>query len=506
MKSRTLYLKLMFAFLCLTCAMSAFGQEYEVVSFDIAPNDLSARTNPRPDRNGRLCALIKVYCPDRITALRGNYIGDPIDYGMEKWIYVTDGSKEIEILFEKHYPLHFKFDDMNYVTVGQSMTYIMKLAEKSVTTPPSAPAQSSTTSTSQTIQANTAQRSDAGSNFLVLNIEPKNLQGLSVKVDGLPQSVENSQTSTLLSYGSHTYTVEAVGYETAQGRAVVKADGVTTVNVSLTPYIPVVGTLSVNYKPLGSSITLDGQNVGKTPTILRNIPIGTHTITISNDGYEPATHIVTVRESQPNSLDGSLALIPQDQQNTIEEANDAQLTEAVMAALKKRYDSVGRFSEGLAAIGLNGKYGFVDVTGQVIIPLKYEGSWPFSHGLAAVQFNDKWGLVDKNGHEVISHKYDWIGSFSGNLAGFCLNKKWGFVDITGREVINAKYDDTWGFSEGLAPVKLNGKWGFIDTTGREVIPLKYKDIISGFKNGKARVRLNRKWGFVDKAGNFTPDK
>lgn len=100
-----------------------------MASFEIMPNDLSARTNPRVDRAGRPCVLIKVYVPDRITEVRGSYIGNVEDHGMEKWVYVTDGTKEIEFLFEKHYPLHVKFVDHNYVGVGNQMTYVMKLRE-----------------------------------------------------------------------------------------------------------------------------------------------------------------------------------------------------------------------------------------------------------------------------------------------------------------------------------------------------------------------------------------
>ncbi|HEG6548121.1 TPA: WG repeat-containing protein, partial [Campylobacter coli] len=32
-----------------------------------------------------------------------------------------------------------------------------------------------------------------------------------------------------------------------------------------------------------------------------------------------------------------------------------------------KFDGVGNFSEGLAAVGLNGKYGFIDKSGEFVI-------------------------------------------------------------------------------------------------------------------------------------------
>ena len=57
------------------------------------------------------------------------------------------------------------------------------------------------------------------------------------------------------------------------------------------------------------------------------------------------------------------------------------------------------FSEGLAAVKLNGKYGFIDKTGKEIIPLKYDFANCFSEGLALVRLNNKWFYIDKNGIE-----------------------------------------------------------------------------------------------------------
>jgi hypothetical protein len=57
----------------------------------------------------------------------------------------------------------------------------------------------------------------------------------------------------------------------------------------------------------------------------------------------------------------------------------------------------------------------------------------FSESLAPVKLNDKWGFIDKNGNEVIKIKYDLVLEFSEGLAVFKLKNKWGLVNKQGKE-------------------------------------------------------------------------
>ena len=66
-----------------------------------------------------------------------------------------------------------------------------------------------------------------------------------------------------------------------------------------------------------------------------------------------------------------------------------------------RYDFAGVFSEGFAAVKLNGKYGFIDKTGREVIPCKYDYTFKFSEGFAAVELNGKYGFIDKKGKPLL---------------------------------------------------------------------------------------------------------
>jgi hypothetical protein len=98
-----------------------------------------------------------------------------------------------------------------------------------------------------------------------------------------------------------------------------------------------------------------------------------------------------------------------------------------------RYDVVSDFQEGRAWVKLNGKYGFVDLQGNEVIPLKYDDAFNFSEGRAEVSLNGKYGFIDVNGNEVIPLKYDRVYSFSEGRLRVKLNRKYGFVDVQGNE-------------------------------------------------------------------------
>ena len=170
--------------------------------------------------------------------------------------------------------------------------------------------------------------------------------------------------------------------------------------------------------------------------------------------------------------------------------------------------STMEFHEGLVRVyvhdGSSSKVGFVDKTGKVVIPAKYDQAWDFSNGFARVCKNDKWGFIDQTGKEIIAIQYAGAGDFCEGFAAVVKNGKCGYIDQAGKEVIPFIYDEVSGFSQGLAAVEKSGKWGFIDKTGEEVIPFQYDDATSFFE-GLAGVKKGGKWGFLEKTGEVAID-
>lgn len=178
--------------------------------------------------------------------------------------------------------------------------------------------------------------------------------------------------------------------------------------------------------------------------------------------------------------------------------------------IRPQFDYAEGFSEGLARIRIGlvkaGKWGFVDKTGAVVIKPEYIQADDFRDGLARVYIGGrwgevtpvggKWGFIDKTGSRIIETELDYVESFSEGFAKFRKDGKWGFIDTSGRTAIQPKYDYVADFSEGLCAVEIGasrkngikglGKWGFIDKTGRMVIDPVY-DWVGRFSEGLAWV-------------------
>ena len=112
----------------------------------------------------------------------------------------------------------------------------------------------------------------------------------------------------------------------------------------------------------------------------------------------------------------------------------------------------------------NGKYGYINIDGNVIITPQFDYAESFSEGLALVKVDEKCGFIDKKGTIVITPQFDYWGtaSFSEGLACVKVDGKCGFIDKKGTIVITPQFDYAESFSEGLALVKVDGKCCFID--------------------------------------------
>lgn len=179
------------------------------------------------------------------------------------------------------------------------------------------------------------------------------------------------------------------------------------------------------------------------------------------------------------------------------------------------------FSEGLAVVKKNGKYGVIDKTGKVVVPFKYDNTKEvFSDGLLGVELKGKWGFIDKTGNIIIPIEYDTVDKFSEGLAIVHKNKERYFINKRGEKMIDvSKYQAVVRFSEGLAAFNCDDfaksyAWGFMDKDGKEVIPCEYgvlgNNLGTHFSNGLVAVRYhvthdkyqetNGNWGFIDKTG------
>jgi len=199
--------------------------------------------------------------------------------------------------------------------------------------------------------------------------------------------------------------------------------------------------------------------------------------------------------------------------------------------MNEQWEEIRPFFEGMACVKKDGKYGFINEQGDLIIPCEYIAAHDFSEGFAAVEkefpsgsefeqvlHNGRiqifyWDFVDKSGKRL-TPLWGWeqVWDFKGGLAkvaegadGNGLGSNftgYRYIDTTGEPVTNA-WDDIGEFWEGLCWVwnKETDKYGFTDRNRKLVVPCQW-DEVQNFRDGMAQVKKDDKWGVVNASGTL----
>ncbi|MBX3101661.1 MAG: WG repeat-containing protein [Bacteroidetes bacterium] len=173
--------------------------------------------------------------------------------------------------------------------------------------------------------------------------------------------------------------------------------------------------------------------------------------------------------------------------------------------LPLRYKGLGpQFRQGLTRFSEEGKFGFIDMKGEVI----FKPAYLFAHGFRKdrapvlgydTQREPKWGLIDKNGRQVVDFVFDFIDTrgyaahnriLVGRVVGD--QRRYGYIDGDGKVIVPLMFPLADIYSEGLALVQdeQTGLWGYIDPDG----------------NWKIRPTFSRATHFVNTHHNYLTDE
>lgn len=110
-------------------------------------------------------------------------------------------------------------------------------------------------------------------------------------------------------------------------------------------------------------------------------------------------------------------------------ANGEQLAEV-------KFDSVGVFHDGLAVVKAAERYGYIDRSGAIVIPIQWMTAYDFSEGLAALRVDKKhFQFINTAGTVVIkSKKYDSVGRFRNGVCRVVKGGKVKWIDTKGKEL------------------------------------------------------------------------
>lgn len=124
------------------------------------------------------------------------------------------------------------------------------------------------------------------------------------------------------------------------------------------------------------------------------------------------------------------------------------------------------------SLGADAKYGYIGRALRLEIAAVYENARDFSEDMAAVKKDGKWGYINSLGVTVIPFEFD-----SCTMA-----------DTMGGDI-------AFGFRNSLAPVCKDGKFGIINSEGETVVDFTFDIILQG-EDGKYIAYSGGKWGII----------
>ena len=181
--------------LLIMAALSLHAQELTVKSFSVAQGDLSASTQPRNDRNGDPCGLIKVQLASPGAVFEGNILGNTDFKTGEYWVYMSKGSYMLQVKHPSCLPLAVNFRDYGIRGVEPKTTYTL------------------------TLLLPQAGEKTGQLQKLIINYTPANAM---VVIDGKSYSGNGHVETEPLPLGEHRYMIVAQGYIASEGTVGIK--------------------------------------------------------------------------------------------------------------------------------------------------------------------------------------------------------------------------------------------------------------------------------------------
>jgi hypothetical protein len=167
------------------------------------------------------------------------------------------------------------------------------------------------------------------------------------------------------------------------------------------------------------------------------------------------------------------------------------------------YDRIGDCSDSLCLIVKEDKYGYVNLKGELTIPLRYDFklealSWGVFHaGYAKFHQAGKYGILDSSGKKTFPAIFQDVGEYKPTgLTAVKKRGQWGYSDENLSLKIPYQYDYAISFTQNLGLVKKDGLWKLIDQDGKEALPNEFQTV-KPLKESLYEVSHSNKKGLLD---------
>ena len=341
-----IFLSLILFFVALS---PTIAQELLVKSFKVATSDLTAQTQPRKDLNACNCALIKVGLGLQGVQFEGSIVGNVENKTGEYWVYMPQGNRMLKVKHANYAPVMVTFADYGVEKVESNRTYELTItASGNVVGPVDAGGnfyaltvspKDAKVSIDGVLQSSSSDgeysamlpygshtyKVEAGgyisksgaftissSDMTPINVSLVSAMAtvsvtcptpaVSLYVD--KKSVGMAPWTGSLKEGMHLIEAKKEGYRSQQ--RTINLSQQQKLDMAFNELAAIQGNLSVNYKPFGADVYIDGNKVGQSPRVINGILVGNHKVEIKKDGYGTDSKTVSILEGQTASLSGVL--------------------------------------------------------------------------------------------------------------------------------------------------------------------------------------------------------
>jgi hypothetical protein len=181
------------------------------------------------------------------------------------------------------------------------------------------------------------------------------------------------------------------------------------------------------------------------------------------------------------------------------------------------YNFVGDHGDGLLAFKktIDGKFGYMDEAGNVVIPPQFDSALPFEAGRAVVgmaqNYLSRYGVIDKEGNFIIKLQYDIINYLGENRfsVGRALDEekpylsyKYAIADENGRFLTDFIFDQISNYENGMTSVSDEKETFFADERGKKVkrLPAVEGSGTLTLEGNLVKVNVDQRVYYLDKTG------
>lgn len=306
----------------LLSVFTASAQKEATIKSFMVTTDHIPSNDRKNDFNGVPCALVKVQVVDEIERVEGNLIGDIVNRGVEKWVYMCKGSRNMRIHLKNHLPIKVMFQNYKINGLESNRVYELVLETPDMSNTP------------------IINHNNVKGNNLQIRVVPSHAT-LSIWGDNMGKKVYRPNTEGFLSiflpYGRYSYQASASGYETLEGTVFVD-DNQSIKHVSLTA---ITGTLTIECPTEKVDFYINDKLINKSAkskSWTGQLPPGNYNVQVRRKGYVTQGKTITVSTRQNSEVLFGRLFTEVELKN--KEKDDAKKAEKALA--KEKADSIAK--------------------------------------------------------------------------------------------------------------------------------------------------------------------